>query len=148
MEYRKAQRADLAAIHALLQEGGLLAEDCAEQLGNFLVAEVGSEIVAIGALEICGSFGLVRSLAVTASHQGGGVAGKLLHLLEQKAVQGGLRALFLLTETSVEYFRKFGFEVLERSMAPDPIVATRQLGELCPAYAVLMTRDLIERAVA
>lgn len=143
MDYREAKHADLPGIRALLEEGGLLSVDCAEQIGNFWVVEDCAEIVAIGALEICGAFGFVRSLAVTATHQGHGVAAQLLGILEKKAIQGQLRALFLLTETSVAYFRKFGFEVIARESAPAPIRATRQIEELCPAYAILMTRDLI-----
>jgi len=148
MKHREANLADIPPIRELLRTGGLLSEDCAEQLANFLILEEHDEIIAVGALEVCGAFGLVRSLVVAPAFQGCGHAADLLFLLAEKAQKLGLQALYLLTETSVGYFRKFGFEVLDRGLAPPSIQATRQLGELCPTHAFLMCRGFAANMVS
>jgi arsenate reductase/amino-acid N-acetyltransferase len=50
----------------------------------------------------------------------------------------------MLTSSSEPFFERLGFVRIDRSMAPDAILKTRQAASLCPASATLLVRDLQE----
>jgi C_GCAxxG_C_C family probable redox protein len=139
---RAAATGDLAAIHALLDTAGLPAGDVADHLAHFVVAEDGAQVVGVGGLEACGSYGLIRSFAVAADYRGQGIARSLFERLWEHAGELGVEALYLLTTGAADYFARLGFAVVAREQAPEAIRDTRQFASLCPASAVLMRRPL------
>ncbi len=52
----------------------------------------------------------------------------------------GVGRAFLFTTNARAHFEGLGFEVVDRSRAPQSILTTRQAIGLCPASAVLLTR--------
>ena len=139
---RDADIRDLKQIQDLLHSVELPADDCADHLQNFFVFEEPAGIVAVGGLEVCGTFGLVRSIAVAPSHRSSGLAKQVIRFIEDRALSLNINQIYLLTESATEYFHRQGFTVLERSDIPDPIRQTRQYTELCPASAQVMFRKL------
>ena len=137
---RPASPSDLPAISALLATAKLPAADVAEHLGNFVVAESGGAIVGVAGLEIHESLALLRSLAVSTSHQRHGLATSLCDLLEAEAARRGIEYLYLLTETAASFFSKRGYAAISRDNAPPEIAASKEFSEFCPQSAVFMRR--------
>ena len=142
MKHREAKKEDLPKIKEILAQAGLPTEDCEAHVHDFLIMEKRSEIVAIGGLEICDKYGLVRSIVVIPKHRGQGIGEEVLAMLESKAISKGIDRLYLLTETAVEYFQSQGFKIIDRDQVPKNIANTRQFKELCPSTAKVMYRSI------
>jgi amino-acid N-acetyltransferase len=138
---RPAAERDLPAIAELLASVGLPTADLAAHVENFVVHESGGSVVAVGGLEVCGRFALLRSVAVAPGLQGHGLGGQVCDRLEAIAKERGVSAIYLLTETAVAFFAKRGYVRVARDTAPLEIAATEEYSRLCPASAVLMRRD-------
>jgi amino-acid N-acetyltransferase len=128
---RKARQQDVRFIHRLLayygQRGELLARpltDIYESLRDFVVAEdEGGELVGLCALHLCWEdLCEVRSLAVVPERQGEGWGTKLVEACLSEAVTLGFGQVFALTYRPA-FFRRFGFEEVEKSLLPQKIWA-------------------------
>jgi amino-acid N-acetyltransferase len=144
MQIKRATNADLDAINDLVERAGLLNEDVAPHVHNFLVGIKDDEVVGAVGLELFGTSGLLRSLAVAPPFRGKGLAARLCRELCDDARERGIRHLYLLTIDADGYFLKHGFKKIDRSEAPSEIQSTEQYSKLCPDTAVLMYRDLTE----
>ena len=148
MRHRKATKADSKIIRELLEDNGLPTDDYEDHIESFIVVEGGGKVIGIGGLEKCGAAtGLVRSIVVVPGHRGKGLANEIYMMIEDKARNLGIKALYLLTESATEYFMKLGFEVVKRIEVPESVKETRQFRDLCPVSAVVMFRDISERSV-
>ena len=122
---------------------GLHTEDItAKTLRNTIVARIGPQIIGTVALEVAGSFGLLRSLAVLETYRGQGVGRQLLTAAEKLARQQGLSTLYLLTMTADRFFAANGFETVDRSTAPAGIQETAEFKQLCPDSAICMKKTI------
>lgn len=114
---RAARSTDVTGIHALLnplvERRILLGKDLAVLYGavqEFVVAEVGDELVGCGALHVMWEdLGEVRTLLVRDDLLHHGIGGAILEGLESRAREVGLSRLFCLTFETV-FFRRRGFE--------------------------------------
>jgi len=139
---RPARKGDEAAIQGLLRLAELPSEDVSEHLETFLVAVVGGEIVGTVGLEVTGSSGLLRSLAVAVPLRGIGL-GKLLYgEIVEKARSLGIQRLGLLTTTAEGFFARVGFEKEKRSDIPPFIALSKEYKIYCPSTAVVMTKTI------
>jgi len=127
---------------SLLNKADLLTEDLPEGLSNFLLAKEGDELVGVAGLELFGSVGLLRSVAVSPAHQGQGIAGQMVEHLLANADKQKLQAVYLITTTADRYFDRYGFTAVDRQQVPEAIQQTRQFSGLCPSSAVVMKRNL------
>ncbi len=143
MTCRDAAIADFPGIQELLSRSKLPNDDFVAHIKNFIVYVENHNIVAVGGLEICGAFGLLRSIAVASEHRGKGIAKKIYELLKVRAHGLGINRLYLLTESSIEYFANLGFRIMDRADAPELIMETKQFKELCPLSATLMYCDIL-----
>jgi amino-acid N-acetyltransferase len=66
----------------------------------------------------------------------------LIDHAEQYAASKGVRSIYLLTTTAEAFFKRLGYERIERSNAPPSIERTREFGGLCPASSALMLKSL------
>lgn len=127
---------------SLLTAEKLPVADLPETLENFLVAIAGNKVIAIAGIEVYGTYGLLRSLAVHPEHRNAGTAGKLLERLESSAIYKGLANLYLLTESAAEYFQKKGYKVIGRNDVPAEVQASSEFSHVCPVSAIVMKKSI------
>jgi amino-acid N-acetyltransferase len=132
-------------IIELLTDANLPIEDLTtDKLKNFLVArgKDGSVIGTVG-VESYQDVGLLRSLVVHPGYRGRGVGKELTKELESFARQMGIKVLFLLTMTAVDFFPKLGYRVTQRSDVPYQVTETYEFKSACPVSAVCLYKDLM-----
>ena len=137
-----ADTKDLQAIECLLGKCELPYQDIIHHLPHFILAKNETQLVGVIGLEILDGFGLLRSLAVSDSHRGQGLAKTLYYRLATYADKQGIKTLYLLTLTAAGFFAKLGFNRIERETAPKLIQETEEFQNLCPDTAVCMSKDI------
>jgi len=142
MNYRDATQNDLEAIRGLLDICNLPSVDCEEHLNNFILVQENNNVIGVGSLEVYNNVGLLRSIAVLPNSRNNGVGTIIYELVEKRALDLGVKFLYLLTESADEYFSSFGFSLKERNDVPLLIMKTKQFKDLCPSTAKVMYREL------
>ena len=137
-----ASLTDESAVAALLESCGLPHRDIAPHLAHFMVARDGSRVVGVIGLEVHGTEGLLRSLAVLPDRRSEGIARRLYASLIVRARQLGLTRLYLLTTSAQGFFEMLGFRVVSRAAVPEAIRATEEFRQLCPDSATCMMRSM------
>lgn len=137
---RSAKPDDFPDICALLTAARWPTAGVSENLETCFVCELGGSAVAVGSVEIRGSFALLRSLAVAPEHQGQGVGSLICDGLEAEAVSRGVTHFYLLTETAEKFFSQRGYVSVPRAEVPPEIASSDQFSLICPATAALMAR--------
>ena len=135
---RRAERGDLDAIVALVDGAELPVEGVAERRSDFYVAVLGDRAVGVCGLERYGADALLRSVAVSDEERGRGTGRLLVERALADARELGLASVVLLTTTAADYFRRFGFEEVERGDVPEGVRASGELTHICPSTATAM----------
>jgi amino-acid N-acetyltransferase len=133
---------DLSAITALLKTCKLPLQGIEQHLDTALVARENGELVACAAVEIYGSVGLLRSVAVRPDHRGTGLGQRVTAAALELARQRGLTNVYLLTTTAGEFFPRFGFVPVARSQLDPALSQSEELRGACPASALAMRLEL------
>lgn len=109
---RKAERADLDELLALLTRVDLPHDGVAEHLQTFFVAQDQTgQLIGSAGLERYGNWGLLRSVAVAPEYQHTGLGSKMTATLLDYAAQQGIADVVLLTTTARDFFaNRFGFK--------------------------------------
>ena len=123
---KKAGAGDIPRITRLLKEYRLPASDVPDKIDSLFLALSDRHVVGIGGVELLGEYGLLRSLAVNRDDQGRGYGTAITDALIGHARERGVRELFLLTIDAQQFFKRQGFEEIDRSLAPVPIKETSQ----------------------
>jgi len=139
IEQAKNQREDIVAI---LSAEKLPVDDLPEKLDTFLVARDNGQLVGVIGLEVYGTYGLLRSLAVLPGYRNKGIAGKLINRLESVAKLNDLKEIYLLTETAPEYFTGKAFQKITRDEVPDEVKQSSEFSHVCPVSAVVMKKSI------
>lgn len=139
---RPAQAGDLPAVERLLVANGLILDDVAAGIADFLVAEERGEVVGTVGLEVRAPYALLRSAAVAPGRQGAGIGARLVTRLVEGATRRGVEALYLFTPSAAPFFERHGFVRTTRDAIPEPLRATGQYSHACGATAVTMVRVL------
>jgi N-acetylglutamate synthase-like GNAT family acetyltransferase len=137
---RIAVSADRGGVSELLTGAGLPLDGLSEKLEHFLVAEADGRIVAAAGLEQYDDSVLLRSVVVDASHRGTGIGARLSDAALVLARDLGARDAYLLTDTAEDFFRRRGFEVIDRREVPDGIRNSVEFAVACPESAIVMRR--------
>ena len=137
---------DVGQVKRLLADCGLPDEDTGNHIEHFLVARSGDDLAGTVGLELAGSSGLLRSLAVGERYRRQGLATQLVDRLLAYSHASGIESLYLLTLTSGDFFRRRGFAMADRSSAPKQIAATHEFSTLFPDTAALMVRSIHDDA--
>jgi amino-acid N-acetyltransferase len=128
---------------ALLQAQGLPVSDITdEHLEHFFFVGSDSAPTGLVGLEICGSDALLRSLVVDENARGQGLGSALTDHAEQYAASRNVRTIYLLTTTAETFFRRLGYQRIDRREAPPEIKSTREFADLCPASSAFMFKRL------
>ncbi|HEK21093.1 MULTISPECIES: arsenic resistance N-acetyltransferase ArsN2 [Mucilaginibacter] len=129
-------------IVELLVAEKLAVADLPETLDNFIVAIQDGNVVGVGGVEVYGSYGLLRSLAVHREHRNAGIAGKLLARLDSMSKKNDLSALYLLTETASAYFERKRYNQITREEVPAEVQGSSEFSHVCPVSAIVMKKEL------
>lgn len=125
---RKALPKDVRRIHELINfsasKGEMLPRSLSEiyeNLRDFFVYEEDGRIVGTCAVHIFwGDLAEIRSLFVEEASRGKGIGTALVRACIEEAQALEIEKLFLLTYKS-EFFKQFGFEIVERDTLPQKI---------------------------
>lgn len=143
MRLESARVEDLDGILGLLRQHGLPGEDLGPgHLQHFLVLRDGAALAGVAGLEVHGTDGLLRSVAIVPSQQNQGRGAGLVAAVEARARRLQLAGLYLLTLDAAGYFEKCGYRRVARDQVPAAIQASREFSALCPASAVCMHKVL------
>jgi len=126
---RAAQQQDLPAVEALLKLCNLPTGGLAQHLPGYLVLEDAGQIVASAGLELYGTAALLRSVAVQQDYRNRGLARAMVNQLMKQARSQGVRAVYLLTTTAQQYFRRMGFETMPREAVDPAVTTSAEFGE-------------------
>jgi amino-acid N-acetyltransferase len=137
-EVRLAMAADYPAVIALLEAAGLPTAGVPRALGDFLVADTESGLAGAIGLERYGCAALLRSAVVRPGDRGSGIGAALVRSLLDRARDGEVREIYLLTTSAEGWFPRFGFTPIAREHVPDAVRASVEFREACPASAAVM----------
>lgn len=147
MRCRYMRPEDLLSIQDLLRQNKLPIEGIEQNQSTFLVLEKKGRIVGCGGVELLGSSGLLRSLAVAEQERSQGYGRQLVEQLFAVASLHAIDDLFLLTVDKMGFFEKTGFSPTPRSEAPQQIRATELCTVHCCGTATCMTKSLRRQPV-
>jgi amino-acid N-acetyltransferase len=132
MIIRKAKITDVKDIQKLIElaakKGEMLSRSLSElydNLRDYYVYEEDKQNLLIGtcAMHICWEdLAEIRSLAVREEYERQGIGTKLVEACLSEAISLGMYRIFALTYKP-EFFRKFGFKVVDKSVLPHKIWA-------------------------
>lgn len=137
---RSATPADLPGVERLLTSNGLILDDVAAGIADFLVAEVDGAVVGTIGLEVRGPYALLRSAAVDPAHHRGGLGSALVERLVEEAKARKVAALYLFTPSAAPFFERHGFIRTTRDAVPVELQTTGQYTHACGETAVTMVR--------
>ncbi|HEX9939822.1 MAG TPA: arsenic resistance N-acetyltransferase ArsN2 [Longimicrobium sp.] len=148
-EIRTAAAGDRDEVEALLRRTDLPPDGLDEQFGDpYAVAVSDGRIVGAAGVEVYGTAGLLRSVAVDPAWQGRGVGAALTAERLRWARERGLESVYLLTNTAAGYFPKLGFTPVPREQVPDGVRTSLQFASVCPSTANVMVLRLSEEPCA
>lgn len=139
---RKADTKDLDRIEALLDAHNLPYQDVRTKPECFFVVSSDEEFLGIGGVETYGSNGLLRSVVIEESRRGRGYGTAAREALEAYARTAGVETLYLLITTASAFFRRSGYEEIDRTNVPRTIRRTTEFADFCPTSATCMRKEL------
>lgn len=134
-EIHPAQGCDLPAVIKLLTACGLPSSDLNEDsLSLFHVARSAEYLAGVVGLEVVGSRGLLRSLAVMPDFRNHGLACRLVSVVESVSCKKNLTELYLLANDAVamRFFVRLGYASVMRNRVPPELLALPEFAQLCP----------------
>lgn len=137
-----AEATEIAWLEALLEANDLPNRDIRSGPGQFFIARAGAERIGGGGLESDGSNALLRSVVIAQPHRGQGYGVALCDVLEARAQTNGVETLYLLTTTADAFFRKRGYDGIDRDIVPPEVQETAEFTDLCPQSATCMRKTL------
>ncbi|WP_428662528.1 arsenic resistance N-acetyltransferase ArsN2 [Runella sp.] len=142
VEIRMAQASDYESVVNLLKSAGLPTEDLNPSLPDFFLAFDDEKLMGSAGVEINGTIGLLRSVAVHKDFRNYKIARRLVNDLTKSARLKGVKELYLITTTADGYFEKQGYERISRETVPIEIAHSQQFSNLCPSSAVVMKKEI------
>jgi amino-acid N-acetyltransferase len=135
---KPAAAADLEPIKEVLRLCELPTAGVDDHWKTFLVARDGDRVIACGGSEAYQFAALIRSIAVLPEYRGGGTGRRLVRQLIDRLASRGLREFYLLTTSAEEYFKRRGFQTIDRDEVHPQLLASREFQGSCPDTAVCM----------
>lgn len=129
---------DLARFINKLKECSLPYSDLSLTKQVLYEFSLGDMVIGTGGLEIYDQYALLRSVSIASDCQrknlGTGLVNQMLEIARNKKVS----VVYLLTTNAEHFFRKLGFESVQREDAPASIKSTKEFTGICPTSAKLM----------
>lgn len=137
-----AKAHELAAVLSLLERSGLVAEGLPQHLPTLLVARYQGRVVGSAAVELYGSYALLRSVAVEEALRGQGLGTRLTRAALELARRRGTTNVYLLTDSAAGFYPRFGFRPIPRHQVPPPVKCSVEFDHACPVTAQAMVAVL------
>lgn len=130
-------------LRAALKAAGLPTADL-EAPGRHFYAytTLGGRLCGYGGFERFGEEALIRSVIVPDAMRGKKIGRNLVSLLLSRLYRFGARRAWCLTSDAADYFQKTGFKEVARENAPESILSTRLVRDLCPSDSILLCRTI------
>jgi amino-acid N-acetyltransferase len=125
-------------LKLLLKSDQLCFNDINEHGVHLYGVKLKDEQVGYFGYELFGTLALFRSMVVVAEAQNKGYGALIWQQAMLKLIEEGVNEVYLLTNTASVFFKKQGFEIVARSSAPAPILATTEFKEFCLDDSVCM----------
>ena len=100
---------DMESVEALLQETNLTTDGISDYFHNYLVLKSEHILFGVCGLEIYGTDGLLRSLAIIPTLQKKGLGSTILEVMLDKARLLNIHTMYLLTNTAEDFYLRHGF---------------------------------------
>jgi N-acetylglutamate synthase-like GNAT family acetyltransferase len=139
---RAATASDLPAVMILLEKDRLPVTGLRQHVATTLVAQRSARVVGCAAVEVYGTSGLLRSVAVNEERRGEGLGHQLTQAAIDLARARGVTSVYLLTTTAEKFFPRFGFREVAREDVDPAVRASVEFTIACPASAVAMRADI------
>jgi len=143
--YRLAAQDDLPQIIELLTRARLPLAGVVEHLKDFLLVFRDGSLAGCAAVERHGSTALLRSVAVAEQERNTGLGQVMVSQMLERIRAEGMESVVLLTTTAADFFRRFGFRVINRDDAPAAVQESVEFQGACPASATVMHMDIRAR---
>lgn len=138
----RARAEDWVPVLDLLRRAQLPTDGLDPDAALLLVARRAGRVVGSAALEVYGSGGLLRSVAVEPALRGDGLGRRLTAAALAAARARSLKTVYLLTTTAGDFFPRCGFRRIERADVDPAVQASVEFTTACPASALVMAHDL------
>lgn len=133
-----------AEVEVLLQQAGLSTMGLDSAYAQGWVALSGARVVGFLTADQVGEAALVRSLAIDPGWRRQGVAARLLARCKRDWRAQGVRQLWLLTETAVDWFTQQGFQQVTREELPVCWQSHPLVKSVCASSADVMHCRLLQ----
>jgi amino-acid N-acetyltransferase len=141
--YRIATGSDESQIRDLLEQAQLPTESLGKKVTEFFVVEQNGVIVGVAGFEYYGDDALLRSVAIQSDQRNLGIGSSLVDWMLSRAIERHIKRVVLLTDTARKFFRKKGFEVVNRSLITnDAMKKSSEFTSVCPASSTTMILNL------
>jgi amino-acid N-acetyltransferase len=130
------------AFRSLLRSSSLPADDLNFKKDLLVGYYEDGNMVGTGALEVYGSYALLRSLSVKLGTRGKALGTAITEHLISEAKKRSLKGIYLLTETAHGFFLRKGFVDVARDNVPEPLKASSEFSHVCSSTAVAMHLDI------
>lgn len=141
-EIGPAAAEELDAVFRLLEQHKLPTAGLRAHWPHVLVARRPGRVIGSAAVEQCGRYALLRSVAVAPEWMGRGLGEQLTVAALELAQQMQVGRVYLLTTTAAAYFPKFGFTPVDRQVVPSPVQRSDEFSCVQCASAVAMVREM------
>jgi len=142
MEIKELNPEVFDSAFELLAEAKLDSSDLKQPNIRLFRFEENDQIIGVGGLEIVDDLALLRSVAISKKQQNKGLGKQLVTHIEKSAKESGISALYLLTNTAVEFFKAIGYQQIHRDDFAEPLKQTAQFSGLCPVSAITMKKQI------
>lgn len=140
----RTKPSEISWILSLLNDVDLPGDGVKNHISNFLTlkGDDDPDVAPWGCagLEIYGDSALLRSMAIAPEFQGKGLGTVLTEAIIDDAREKGINTLFLLTDTAEDFFRRFGFRIVERELVPEDVRTSIEFTKLCLEAPAMMLR--------
>ena len=138
-----AETDERSIIRNLLVGAGLPVDIVDDRKGDLWSFETNGRLIGCGAFEFYGTDALLRSVAVVEEQRGKGTGSLMVDLLEREAEARGVETIWLLTETAERFFRRKGFETVDRrEVINKGLLDSAEFAHLCASTAVCMRKHM------
>ena len=142
MVIRQANPGDLSQIKSFLEENGLQTVGLDQCYLNFVLAidERGSQ-VGVAGYELYNHIALLRSVAVQKDSRNAGYARVMVDTILKSVKQRGVDTVYVFTEGAEGYFKRLGFNVVERDQMDSAVKMSPEFTGCCE-HATVMRKTI------